>query len=491
MNKNTNNTQQAFWIALGSLFSFGFGIVSSMILSRYFPKADYGTFKQVIYVYSTLLTLFTLGLPKAYSYFLPRVDIRQAKSLIRKITNIFFLLGGGFSLFLFLASDQIAVILRNPDLSLALKIFSPVPLLMLPTMGLEGVLATYRMTKFMAVYTIITRLIMLCCVALPVLIFGGDYIQAIIGFVVASIVAFLLALFFKYYPVKYEASEKSEIQYNEIFQFSLPLLYASLWGILISSADQFFISRYFGREVFAEFANGSLELPFVGMIIGATSAVLSPIFSRMNHTQLNPAKEIFPIWKSVFEKSVLLIYPLLLYVWFFADIIMILLYGEQYAESAIYFRIKGITNFFAVIVYAPLLINTGKVKYYSNVHAFTAILVIALEYLSVIFINSPYAISGAALVCQLIKTFLLLYAAAKIFEVKVFELFPLKLIGKIFIPSVIILIIDYYLFVSLLDLPYMVIFIFSLFFYGVFFLIVSIFLKLKYMSILRPLVSRL
>src|SRR5690554_7812014 len=90
MNNNNNNTVQASWIAIGSLFSFGFGIVSSMILSRYFLKEDYGTYKQVLYVYSTMLTVFTLRLPKAFSYFLPRVDENQAKSLIKKITNLFF-----------------------------------------------------------------------------------------------------------------------------------------------------------------------------------------------------------------------------------------------------------------------------------------------------------------------------------------------------------------------------------------------------------------
>src|SRR5690625_2547046 len=102
--KKTNNTKQAFWIALGSLFSFGFGIVSSMVLSRYFDKYDYGTYRQVLYVYSTLITVFTLGLPKAFSYFLPRVDINQAKSLIKKLTNLFFVLGGTFSIVLFFTS---------------------------------------------------------------------------------------------------------------------------------------------------------------------------------------------------------------------------------------------------------------------------------------------------------------------------------------------------------------------------------------------------
>lgn len=70
----TNNSQQAVWVAMGNLFSFGFSIVSSMILSRYFDKVDYGTYKQVMYVYSTLLAVFSLGLPSAYSYFYPELN---------------------------------------------------------------------------------------------------------------------------------------------------------------------------------------------------------------------------------------------------------------------------------------------------------------------------------------------------------------------------------------------------------------------------------
>lgn len=85
----SNNTIQAAWVALGSLFAFGFSIVSSIILSRYFDKTDYGTYKQVIYVYHTLLIVFTLGLPKTYSYFLPRTNDCYVKSLVKRLQLYF------------------------------------------------------------------------------------------------------------------------------------------------------------------------------------------------------------------------------------------------------------------------------------------------------------------------------------------------------------------------------------------------------------------
>lgn len=475
---------------MGSLFSFGFGVGSSMILSRYFSKEDYGTYQQVLYVYNSLLTVFTLGLPKAFSYFLPRIPKNQAKDMIKKITNLFFLLGGFFSLLLFLLSDIIAELLKNPSLGYALKIFSLVPLLMLPTMGLEGILSTFRLTKFMAIYTVVTRALMLICVAMPVLIFNGGYIQAIVGFVIASFIAFLLALYFKYYPVRNNGNEKCDITYSEVFAFSLPLLHASLWGIIINSADQFFISRYFGNKTFAEFSNGALDLPFVGMIVGATATVLSPVFSRMSHERLNPQLEIFPIWKSVFEKSAMLIYPLLIYTWFFADILIIVLYGEQYEVSSVYFRIKTVINFFTLIVYAPLIINIGKVKYYANVHMYGAIILVIAEYISVLLFNSPYILVSVSVICQFGRIYFMLKLVTNFFNYPLYKLFPLKLIAKILLPSIIILSLEYYLFTYILRLQSLTVLFLSFTIYSIVFYLYSLRVKLNYIGIVKPLLKK-
>ena len=488
---NTSNTQQAFWVGIGSLFSFGFSIISSMILSRYFDKGDYGTYKQVLYVYGTLLTVFTLGLPKAFSYYLPRVPLNEAKNLISKITNLFYLLGGIFSVLLFAFSPQIASILKNPDLSLAIKIFSPVPLLMLPTMGLESILATYRKTQFITIYTITTRIFTLLCVVLPVIIFKGTYIHAIIGFVVASALTFALAIYFKFLPVRHEANDKCDISYTEIFRFSLPLLYASLWGMLIGSADQFFISRYFGNEVFADFANGSLELPFVGMIVGAGSTVLGPLFSRQVHEKADVKKEILPLWISVFEKTAKLIYPLVLFFWVFADIVMVLLYGAQYENSGIYFRIKLTVNFFTMITYAPLMLAIGATKFYAKVHMYGAILLLALEYISILTINSPYMITVISVLCQIGRIFALLLFLSKYFDVRLLDLFPLKLIMKIVLPSIILLISIRYFFMNLMKIEGIPLLILTFAIYIAVYLGWCYVARIDNLSIIRPLISKI
>ena len=490
MATNTSNTQQAFWVGIRSLFSFGFTIVSSMILSRYFDKGDYGTYKQVLYVYGTLLTVFTLGLPKAFSYYLPRVPLNEAKNLISKITNLFYLLGGIFSVLLFVFSPQIASFLKNPDLSLAIKIFSPVPLLMLPTMGLESILATYRKTQFITIYTISTRIFTLLCVVLPVIIFKGTYIHAIIGFVAASALTFALAIYFKFLPIRHEANDKCDISYTEIFRFSLPLLYASLWGMLIGSADQFFISRYFGNEVFADFSNGSLELPFVGMIVGAGSTVLGPLFSRQVHEKADVKKEILPLWISVFEKTAKLIYPLVLFFWFFADIVMVLLYGAQYENSGIYFRIKLIVNFFTIISYVGLIMAINANKFYANVHLLHAVMLILLEFLSVKLFHSPYLITAISVFCRIGNTIAMLMFIAKYFNVRLIDLFPIKLIAKIVLPSILFLYAIRFLLDKFLHTEILIILITGFVIYAVVYFLWSLYVKIDYISVVSPLLER-
>lgn len=436
----TNNTKQAAWVAIGSFASFGFALVSSMILSRFLSKADYGTYKQVMYVYETLLVVFTLGLPRAYSFFLPRVPLQYARNLIIKISLLFLILGALMSILLYSQAHRIALLLNNDDLEDAIRLFSVVPIIMLPTMGLDGILASFKRAKLIAFYNISTRILMLLFVALPVMLFNQGYKGAIVGFVAASILSFIIAECMIFVPLRSSERSKCDISYKQIFAFSLPLLLSSFWGIIQNSSDQFFISRYFGNETYAEFANGNMELPFVGMIIGACATVLSPLFSERSQGEQDPKVTILPTWKNVFEKSAMIVYPIALYAIFFADIIMVFLYGNQYESSSIYFRIKTIISFFNVIAVGPLLINVGKVRIYSNVQLWCALFIVLFEFLLVKLTMNPIVVPIIQLLGRTGGTLVYLVIIAKYFGVVFFDLFPYKSILFMLFSGLLILI---------------------------------------------------
>lgn len=491
MSNNNSNTVQAFWVAFGSVISYGFILLTSMILSRYFAKGDYGTYKQVMYVYSTLLVVFTLGLPRAYSYFLPRLPLSEVKDTINKITYLFFLLGILFSALLYFGSSSIALFLKNPDLDYAIKLFSLVPLFMLPTMGVDGILATFKKSRYIAIYKGLSSFFQLVCVSVPVIFFNGTYETAIVGFTISSLLICIVALYLKSMPVRNEKKLKSSVKYKDIFGFSIPLLYASLWAILMNSADQFFISNYFGKEVFAEFSNGWMDLPFVSMIVGATSIVLLPVFSKIINENKTAYQEIKPIWTSTFEKTAKLIYPLLIYCMVFSEIIMVVLYGENYSGSGMYFRIKLFVNLFNLIAFAPLLLALGATKYYARVIAFWAIITIILEYIFVNIIDSPLVIAGISVICHIGVILFLLKYIANFLKTPMLNLLPLKLMGTIIFSSLPILLFLYYILVVLMSIGNIIVLVTSLSIYLITFFFISKKINIDYTSIVRPLLNKI
>jgi O-antigen/teichoic acid export membrane protein len=484
------NTMQALWVAMGSLSSFALAIVSAAILSRYFNKTDYGTYRQILYVYSTLLVVFTAGLPTVFSYFLPRFNLQQGKDIVWKISKVLFLLGAVFSLFLFVFSGVIADLLKNPELNTGLKVFAPIPMMLLPTLGIEGIFSTYKKTFYIAVFNTLSRLLMLLFIVLPVIIFKGSYIYAIYGWLVVSFLSLLLTVFFKRIPFKGITAEKSNLSYKEVFAYSLPLVGASLYGIAIKAADQFYISRFFGTEVFAEFSNGFIDIPFVGMVTGAASAVLLPMFSKMIYDKTN-IENVLLLWKNALLKSAIIIYPIVVFFMFNAQNIVVVLYSKTYLNSAVYFQISMLVNFFNIVVFIPLILAMGKTKFYSNVHAVMALCAWGMGYAVVLIFNSPVAVAILSVSLSIIKILIFIFFVAKIFGVNPISMFPVKKILLISFHSILSMIVVSlginYLFG---DVDLIVELIISLTGFVVLLLLTSRLIKVDYLLVLQPILNR-
>lgn len=407
-----------------------------MILSRLLNKNDYGTYRQILYTYNFLLVIFSAGLPRIFSYFLPRHSIGQGKMIVSSITLVLFLSGLIFTAFLYFFSGLIASILKNDALSHALKLFSPVPALLLPTLGIEGIFSTYKRTEIIALYNLITRVLQLLFIILPLIFISDNYEYSIYGWIFSSFISLIIALYFKAIPFRNVTKEQCNLTLKEIFQYSLPIAAASLAAIAIKAADQFFVSRYFGTAVFAEFSNGFIEIPFVGMITGATSAVLMPRFSKIIY-ETKDKSELVRIWSSALSKSAILIYPMVIFCLFYSKLIMSVLFSSSYAASAKFFSIAVFINFFNVIIFAPLLLSLGKSKFYAELLYGIAFTKWILGFILVSFISNPVSIAVLSAGLSIITTVIAMYYTSITTQIAFFELFPFHLFLKYVIHAVI------------------------------------------------------
>ena len=487
---NKSNTYQALWIGLGNLSSFGIAIVSAAILSRYLDKTEYGTYRQILYVYNTLLIVFTAGLPRVFNYFLPRYDLSQGKEIVLKITKVLFLTGLAFSLFLFACSGVIANVLNNPELARGLKYFAPVPMLMLPTLGIEGIFSTYRKTIYIAFYSILSRTLMLVFIVAPVILFSKSYISAIYGWLVSSALILVMAFYFKGIPFRGIKQEKSGLGFKEILAYSLPLVSASLAGIVWQSSNQFYVSRFFGTEVFADFSNGFIELPIIHMITGAASTVLMPLFSKAVHDK-SDSSQITNLWRSALQKSVVLIYPITIYFLFYSTEVISIIFSDAYADSAKFFTAAIIINLFKVINFSSLLLAMGKSRYYARLHYVLAISTWVSQYLAILIFNTPMSVALCYVVISIGGLIAPMIYVARLIKVPFFTLVPLRRILVISLHAFISMFLANLLFRWLIpDVPDIVFIAVAGLAYLLLLVLTSKFFKINYWDLVRPLLNR-
>ena len=305
-----------------------------------------------------------------------------------------FILGFAFSITLFCGSGLVARLLDNPELAVGLKIFSIFPLFTLPTFGVEGIYTVNKNTRFVAIYTTTTRLIMLACIVLPVVFIKNDYKVALSGGGVASFVAFLIAIVAK--NRAYSNVDTKELQglTKAIFDYALPIMISALVMMFFKFADQFFISRYSGVEAFAEFSNGHMTLPFAVMFIAPVRAILTPIFSKANK-EGNYDTAVKTLYSSMNQIAVLMV-PLIVFAFCYAKEIMVFLYSGVYENSFVYFRIVLMFNFLEMFVFSGILSAIGKTKINMIFTIICAVLLWVIDILLLkLFSVSPYVIAAA------------------------------------------------------------------------------------------------
>ena len=292
----------------------------------------------------------------------------------------------------------------------------------------------YGKAHLVAGYVLISRAFMIACVVLPVVVFDAGVSGAIAGFVLASLVTCVAGQKLSSVPFRNVSPVKSRLTVRELLRFSMPVFASSMYGFVIGSASQFFVSRYLGVEDFALFANGYRELPLAGMIIGAAAGVLLPEFSRMS-VEGADGGQFVRLWQAAVLKSSAIIYPLSVFCCVFAPEIICLLYGEGYREAAGLFQIVTLVNLARIMPYAPVLFALGRRNAFARAHLVTALLIVGLELWCVMAFPSLWAIAAIATGCTLFCLFLLMTATARVLGTSLAGLMPWRMLTIVLLVS--------------------------------------------------------
>ncbi|MCD4650669.1 MAG: oligosaccharide flippase family protein, partial [Candidatus Cloacimonetes bacterium] len=268
-------TIQTLFIFTAKVYDKLIAIVFFIILSRMLTKEDYGTYRQVLLVFSTITTAGVLGLPSSVNYFVPRLNRLAQKSFLMQTVGLLAIIGFVCSVGLFASAGILSRAFDNAQLATLLRYFSVCLFCFMPT--------SFYISFFISVdraFSASVISVIMASIKLGLILFAAFYYRQL-DYIIYAWVIFLAIQFF-IVIVKYKlwcgtcADRKKEIPLLTQMKFALPMGMASVIGVIMRRTDQFMVSGFFSTGEYAVYANGSLDLPFYTVITASVMAVLTP-----------------------------------------------------------------------------------------------------------------------------------------------------------------------------------------------------------------------
>lgn len=373
-----------------------------MVLARWMDLREYGTYKQLFLIITTLSYVLPFGFPQSVYFFAPRSDHKRPFFMH---SLLFTSLGGvlAATIIWFAMGGVLAGLLKNPTLG---EYSLPVALYVLFLMSgkpLEMSLTSQGKTGAASICYLVSdtlrALIMVTPVLLGMKLLGMMY--AVAGFAALRCLASWLVL---------TKGSTGPLWDRQLFMrqltYALPFGLAMALAIPQQYAHQYVVSFTMTPEVFALYAVGCFQVPIVDLFYTPTSEVLMVRLGEMDKAGLmHEAAGAFR--QAVLELSRLFI-PLAAFLVVVAPEFIVALYGERYLPSAQVFRVGVIAVLLATLPVDGVLRARNETRHILISYGVKALVSIPLVYVGIKKFGLMGAIGSWAITELLGKTMLML-----------------------------------------------------------------------------------
>lgn len=342
---NESVFRPALLLMTGRVAGFLAAFIIPVILARVFDQAEFGTYKQLFLVYSTLFGVAQIGMAESLFYFLPDDESRGG----RYILNALLMLGGVGCLclgLLWLLQPEVARLLNNDALIGYLPYLGLYLLFMLMAVVMEIVMiarkrhfaasCTYAVSDFSRAVLYLT----------PVLLFGTLQ-WLLVGAVVFAAGRFCAALF--YLRREFPGGLRPDAgRLQRHLGYALPFGMAAVIEIVQMNFHLYAVSHYFDAARYAVYAVGCLQIPLVDFLMTSTANVMM-VNMRENIREGNSGA-VLKIWQDTTRKLALVFFPLVGGLLVTAHSLIVLLFTDTYERSVPIFMVWSLMMLFSTLL---------------------------------------------------------------------------------------------------------------------------------------------
>jgi O-antigen/teichoic acid export membrane protein len=329
-------------LMMGRALAFGGTFMIPLVLARVFDQARFGTYKQLLLVFSTLYAVVPLGMSESLYYFLPR-EPRRAGAYVAN-TVLFLVAAGLGSLALLVAGgERLATGLANADAAPYLARVGAFAGLMLLSAPLETVMIARRRYTGAAWTYALSDLGRAALLAIPAALTGS-----LLWLFNGALLFAALRLVFTLAYLRRELGHDLRPDLGALraqLAYALPFGAAGLVLIAQDTYHQYAVSSHFGVAAFAIYSVGCLQVPLVDFIAGPAGNVVMVGMGELRQDQ----DAVLRLWHETTRQLALVFVPLVALLEVAARDLIVAFYTPLYVDSVPIFRLWCLTILFSVL----------------------------------------------------------------------------------------------------------------------------------------------
>ena len=411
----------------GRMVAFAATFFVPVVLARILTQAEFGTYKQLFLIYTTLYFVAQLGMAESLFYFLPSAS-RQGGRYVANAMLWLGAIGLGCLVLLNAAAPSIARWLNNPELTTHIAWIGTFLWLMLASSVLEiAMVARGRYLLASACYGV-SDLLRALVLVLPALVFRR--IDMLLAGAVAFAAVRLLATLV-YLARAFAADLRPDAgALRQQLRYTLPFGLATVMEICQANLHLYAVSYYVDAATFAIYAVGCLQIPVVDLVAtSASNVMMVQMGEDLREGAGSPANRL-AIWRESSRHLALVLVPMVGLLLVTAHALIVMLFTSQYAAAAPIFMI------WSLAILPAIFMTDAALRAHAQTRFLVVLNAIRLGVIAVFILWSiaAFGLAGAVvltLVATVLAKLLAMMRVARVLGVRTTALVPWASLGSI------------------------------------------------------------
>lgn len=400
--------KSVFWLTAAEIIYSASGYIIHAGVGRILGPEDYGRYGLVVTLTTMIIMLIGWGIPSAMSKFLSEISETKPELvyIIKKQTILLqIILIGVLTVVFFFLSPVIAWALNDRTLTPLFRLSS----LIIPSFAAASFyfyyytgLHRFNIQSALKVVRSLARVVIIIILAYFFRIEG-----TILGYILAPLIVFFAgwAIDRGWISKKYPTTKDAHFDWKKLLNYAWPITLFMLFYEFLISLDLYFVKALLNSDFLTGVYNGSLtvgRIPYY--LFYSLSIVLLPTISKS--TSQNNNKETTKIINQSLRFMVMLLLPVVVLMFVYAEPIVDLFYGAGYSEAAAPMRVLIFGVGFLTVFYVMSFVfnGAGLVKIPMYISFFGMSLNAVLNYILI----QKYGIMGSAVATSISSALIML-----------------------------------------------------------------------------------